>query len=109
MMDWAHAEDALARRLERDDLDDDGERLTDKDKTDNREQNLRVRQDADRRDSAAECQRARVAHEYLGWMRIEAQKGQAGHHHSHAEDGEVVVARHIADECIGTRSDGHRA
>ena len=68
-----------------------------------------MRQDADRRDSAAECQRARVAHEDLGRMRVEAQEGQAGHHHGHAEDGKVVVARHIADERIGARGNGHRA
>ena len=68
-----------------------------------------MRQDADSRDGAAECQRARIAHEDLGRVGIESQESQAGHHHGHAEDREVKVARHIADERIGARGDGHRA
>ena len=77
VMNRAHAEDALARRLERDDLDDDGERFADKDEADDDEQELRVRQDADGRERAAEREAARVAHEDFRGVRIEAQEAEA--------------------------------
>ena len=43
-MNRAHEEDALSRRLEGDDLDDDGKRLGNEDDADDGEQNFRMRE-----------------------------------------------------------------
>ena len=109
MMDWAHAEHALARRLERDDLDDDGERFADKDEADDDEQELRMRQDADGRERAAEREAARVAHEDFRGVRIEAQEAEAGRGNRDAEQREVGMARQHGDDGERTARNRHFA
>src|SRR5687767_4755198 len=70
VVDGRHLEDAIARELERGDLDDHRERLDDEHAAHNRQQQFLLDEDGDRAQGAAERQRADVAHEDVGGVRV---------------------------------------
>jgi hypothetical protein len=97
MMDRRHAEDPLLAQPKARDLQDDRGGLHDEDAADDHEQELRLEQDRERAEGATHRQRARVAHEDLGGVRVEPQEAERGADQAHAVDRELTGARQIED------------
>ena len=57
---------------------------------------------------AAEEQRACIAHEHAGWMRVKTQESNAGCHNGRTEYCQILMAHRQTDDCIGTGSNCHR-
>src|SRR4051794_5931175 len=123
VMQWRHAEDALAGELERGDLHDHRDSLQHEQPTNHREHDLVLHRDRDRAEHAAERQRTRVSHEDRSRRRIEPEKAEPSAEHRATEYGEFAgagdivdlqiigehrVTRQIGDHAETCRGDHHR-
>src|ERR1700749_4561551 len=93
-MDGRHLENSFLAQLVGSDLQDDRERFDDKYAADEGQQELLFDHDRDRADRASKSERAYVAHEDLGGMRVVPEKSDGGADHGAAENGEFADLRH---------------
>ena len=77
MVQRRHEEDALVRFLVVEHLDHDGERLGDEQAADDDRHELGLGEDGKATERHAKRKRAGVAHEDIGWIRVEPQKPDA--------------------------------
>src|SRR5262245_2276223 len=92
VVDRRHPENALAPRLVRGDLHDDGERLGDEQPADDDEEELLLDQDRDRAERTPESHRADVAHEDLRGVRVEPEEPERGAEQRPAENRQLARA-----------------
>jgi hypothetical protein len=95
MVDRRHAEHALAGQLERQHLDDDGKRLDDEQPAHDQQHDLLAHDDRDGAERRAERERADVAHEHFGGIRVEPQEAQARAGDRAADHRELARARDV--------------
>ena len=100
VMDRAHFENSLASQLERTDLQDNGQHFENEYAADNDEQNLRFRQNRHRRHAAADAQRAGIAHEHIGRMRVEHQEAEQRADHRGGENRRFMLARMQREQIV---------
>src|SRR4051794_23688380 len=86
MMNRRHPEDAAPGRLERGDLDDDGERLDHKDAADDDEKKLLLDEQRDNPERATQTERSHVAHEDVRGVGVPPQESKAGADERSTED-----------------------
>src|SRR4029077_4228260 len=76
VVNWRHPEDALAAQFERAHLQNHGKRFDDEDTADEKEQDFLLDDDRDGAQRSAQRQRANVAHEDFGGMRVVPEKSE---------------------------------
>ena len=86
MVDGRHLENSFLAQLVGAHLQDHGERLDYENASDERQEQLLLDHDGHRADRAAERQRADIAHEYFGRMRVVPEKSDGGADHGSAEN-----------------------
>jgi len=108
MMDRTHAENALAARLERDDLQNHGQCLADENKAHNGQKCLRMREDRHSRKCSAECERSRISHEDTRRMMIIPQKTYTCTNYCRRKDHQAMICA-VHEHGIEDRRCGDRA
>src|SRR5688572_6550655 len=100
MVERRHLEHSLARELERRDLDDHRGRLGDEHAADDYEQQLLLDEGGYRGEGAAQRQRADIAHENFGGIRVVPKEAEARPHQRAAEDRELRGRREAYEEQV---------
>src|SRR5579862_2442107 len=90
VMERGHFEDAFSGELEGSDLQDHREGFEDEDAANGQQQNFLLDDDRDGADASADGERAYIAHEKLGGMRVVPKEAESGAHHGAAENGELA-------------------
>src|ERR1039457_5184043 len=123
MMDWRHAENALATILVRSDLKDNRQRLNNKNTPDDYQQNFLFRDHSYAPQRTAQGKGTHIPHKNLGRIGVIPEKSQSGAHHGIAEYGQLprtCYSRHlqigrkggmagdITEQHIGGGIDRHR-
>ena len=90
MMNGSHAEDPLARQLERPDLNDYRDRFQHKDTAHDEKHDLVPSHDRHNAQRGAQCQRANIAHKNHGRVGVEPQKPEAGSGNRTTEDHQLA-------------------
>jgi hypothetical protein len=91
---------ALLGELEPGHLQHHGKRLDDEDAPHDGQHDFLAHDDRDGAQRGAQRQRAHVAHEDLGRVRVEPQKGQAGAGHGRAEDQQLARTGDVREEQV---------
>src|SRR5258708_25716223 len=96
-MQRGHLEDTFLAQLVRSYLEDDREPLNHEYPADKRQQELLFNDDGHGADGAAQRERAYVAHEYLGRVRVVPEKADTGPDHGAAEDRQLGGLGHTLE------------
>src|ERR1017187_6468576 len=103
MVDGRHLKNSFLTQLVGADLQNHRERLYDENATDEGQQKLLLDHDCDGANRATECERADVAHEDFGGMRVIPEKSYGGANHGSAKDGQLTDLRHALQFEIGRK------
>src|SRR5271165_4177577 len=94
MMDGRHFENSFLAQLVGADLQDHRQRFDYEDSSDEGKEEFLLDHDGDGADGAAEGERAYIAHEDFGGMRVIPKKSDGGADHGSAENGKFADLRH---------------
>src|ERR1017187_1705188 len=103
MVDGRHLENSFFAELVGANLQNHRERFDDENAADEGQQKLLLDHDCDGADRATERERAYVAHENFGRMRVVPEKSYGGADHGSAEDSELTDLRHALQFEIGRK------
>lgn len=123
MVDRRHPEESVAGELKAEHLQDDGERLDDKDAPYDEEEKFLLGADGDDAEHATDGESPGVAHENAGWMAVKPKEAHACPDQRHTENAQLAcllverdlevgrhlgVTRHIGEDRVG-KGRGDRA